>query len=223
MSKFKRSLMGRSMSPLAIMVTDGDEGSSDEGVDAAPDADAVAGADADSGQEDKGFPEGTPLSEMTVEQREAYWRHETKKQERIVKETKSEMKSLSDSLDEVRREKLSDQERAIEDAKQEGRAEADVSAHAAHLAAVAVYEFRLRGLSAEEAGDVVEVLDLSKITLDDGSLDSDRLDSLAQRGNVPPPGGSRGRGFGNLPDGPTRTNLSQQSVSERAAELRNKK
>lgn len=220
MPKFKRALLARAVSPLWRSVADDAEGS-DEGTAAAVECEGEAAAD-DGEEDDKGFPSGTAVKDMTPEQSAAYWRHETKKQERIVKETQADLKKAKDDLDEIRREKLTEQERAVEDAKQEGRTEGEASVHAANQRAFAIYELRLRGLSEEEAGEMVELLDLSKLTREDGAIDGDRLDSLAQRSTVRSPGGSRGRGFGYAPDGNRSTSLSHDAYVKRAEEIKNK-
>lgn len=228
MPKFMMRRLRKAMPLLAVMVADddndggGNEPVAEPGAEAGNDPGDEGGKDDDGG--DKGFPENTPLSDMTDVQKAAYWRHESKKQERIATEERSAKAKLQADLDEAKRQTLSDEERALADAKAQGRGEATAEARAEQLPMIALYELRLRGMSAEEAGEVVEVLDLSKLAREDGSLDSDRLDSLVQRTGARSPGGSRGREQGYPPTGNKKQVVpTREAQSKRAEEILNKK
>lgn len=76
-----------------------------------------------------GYPDGTPLAQMTLEQQNAYWKHKARKHENTAKEyrdglTADQAQSLREELDALKAEKLSDGERefnqAVTDAKQSG-------------------------------------------------------------------------------------------------------
>lgn len=214
MHKFMRAWLARPVSPFLMSVADDDASGSDN-----PPAEEEQRNDND---EVKGFPEGTALDDMTVEQRAAYWRHEAKKQERIAKETKADLKKVSDDLESTRRQNLSDEERAIEKAKDEGRAEAEASAHAASLKTFATYELRLRGMSGTDAAEMVELLDLSKLTNADGAIDGDRLDSLVAQRNNGTSGGFKMPGHGYPPPGKPKVAVTSVAARKRAAELAGK-
>ena len=72
-----------------------------------------------------GYPTSTPLTEMTVEQREAYWRHQSKKHEQTWKSvidrnlTPEQVLEMQQRLDEVNRERMSDHEKQVADARRE--------------------------------------------------------------------------------------------------------
>jgi hypothetical protein len=65
---------------------------------------------------DRGFPEGTPLEQMTVEQREAYWRFYARKHEAAARQapTAQELADLRDKAtkyDQAQRDQMTDLER----------------------------------------------------------------------------------------------------------------
>lgn len=76
-----------------------------------PNPDPPAGDKPDSGgkpggdtpPDDKGFPESTPLAQMTAEQREAYWKHQARKHEQRARERADydDLKAKAAKLDEI--------------------------------------------------------------------------------------------------------------------------
>ena len=74
-----------------------------------------------------GFPANTPVKEMTPEQQVAYWQDKARKHEDRVKafggKTPEEIAQLQTELDAARAASQSAEEKAIQDAKQEGRSE----------------------------------------------------------------------------------------------------
>lgn len=76
--------------------------------------------------DDKGFPENTPVAEMSPGQQAAYWRHQARKHEDRAKaaptaEELAELRAARDERDQLRQELMTESEKAIEAAKQEGR------------------------------------------------------------------------------------------------------
>ena len=128
-----------------------------------------------------GFPENTALAEMTVEQREAYWKHNARKHEEAEKaykalgKTPDEIKALLDAS-------KPDSEKALEAAREEGRAEARAEVN--KTIADTLVASRLKSLDKKaEDFPALEALDLTKFTNDDGSLNTDKvtavIDSIA--------------------------------------------
>lgn len=74
-----------------------------------------------------GFPANTPVKEMTPEQQVAYWQDKARKHEDRVKafggKTPEEIEQLQADLDAARAASQTAEEKAIQDAKQEGRSE----------------------------------------------------------------------------------------------------
>lgn len=78
------------------------------------------------GDTDRGYPENTPLVEMSVEQREAYWRHHARKWEDTAKARADydELKTRAEQYDALLATTQTDHERAVEEARKAGRSEA---------------------------------------------------------------------------------------------------
>lgn len=72
---------------------------------------------------DKGFPEATPIAEMTDAQQAAYWKAQSRKHESEAK-ARSDYDALKAEVEKFRAANQTDAERAIEDARNESRAAA---------------------------------------------------------------------------------------------------
>lgn len=71
---------------------------------------------------DRGYPQGTPLEQMTAEQREAYWKHHARQWETRAKE-KSDydaLKAKAEQYDQLAASQATDHERAVAAARAEG-------------------------------------------------------------------------------------------------------
>lgn len=149
---------------------------------------------------DPGFPANTPLEQMTVEQREAYWKHHARKHEDRAKQfgdlTPAQLAELrekasrADALDE---ELASDKDKAVNEAKKAAKAEAD----AAYQPRLVRTEFRaaLKGRVPDEhleqrLTSITEPLDLSKFLNDAGDVDTAKVtafvDNIAPVKGTPP-------------------------------------
>lgn len=110
--------------PPDVPGENGGTGGAGGGTGAPAGAEPPAGGDAD-----KGFPAGTPLEQMTVEQREAYWKHYARQHEQKLRDVGNvdELKRKAAAHDAAEAEKQPELERvrnaAIEDGKAQGRAE----------------------------------------------------------------------------------------------------
>jgi len=145
---------------------------------------------------DLGFPKDTPVAEMTWEQQAAYHRYHSRKHEQRSKDLRGvigdkspdELKSDMDELEELRKTKRTDAENAVEDAKRIARAEADAE-WSTKLVRTAL-EGRLAHLQDEERDDLIDTVDLSKF-LDNGDLDTEKVDRFVKRHTQPGTGTTR--------------------------------
>lgn len=74
------------------------------------------------GEQDRGYPQGTPLEQMTAEQREAYWKHHARQWENRAKERGDydSVKEKAAQYDQLIASQATEQEKAIAAARAEG-------------------------------------------------------------------------------------------------------
>lgn len=152
-----------------------------------------------------GFPANTPVSEMDVEQREAYWKHQAKVHETAWKkragdltpEKLQELRDKADRHDALERELMSDKDKAVVEAREAARAEALASVTPRLVAA----EFKAAAagrVEPDRLATILEPLDLSKF-LDGDEVDTDKVaafvDGIAPAA-APPPKGPTSAGQG---------------------------
>jgi hypothetical protein len=149
----------------------------------APKAQEPAGDPEKPAEGPHGYPEGTPVAEMTDRQAAAYWRHQSRRHEDARKSAQSELaavKPKADQYDALAEASKSEQERAVESAKTEAANTAKAEA------AVALAGQRLQGLlmargkSEDEADAIVDDVNVAKY-VKDGQVDKDALRSAADR------------------------------------------
>ncbi|MCC5781384.1 hypothetical protein CRM73_00175 [Kocuria sp. CCUG 69068] len=135
---------------------------------------------------DKGFPADTPLAEMTVEQREAYWKDKARKHESTVRSRADydDIKSKAEKWEEHERQSVPERERELQDAEKRGRDTAAQEAAAKYGPALVQATFQ--GLLAgsrkpEEIAEALDPLDLSKFLKDDLTVDTDKVKNYASR------------------------------------------
>jgi hypothetical protein len=167
--------------------TGGDQGGTDKGAD--------KGGAGDTG--DKGFPANTPVVEMTAEQQAAYYKHQATKHETRNKELLQitggkygdDLKADLTELGELRQAKMTDGEKAVDEAKRSARTETirEVGADAARAA----LEFAL-GHDDEnnDQSALIDTLDLSKLLTDDGKVDRAKVRKLVS--TIAPSGKGQG-------------------------------
>ena len=138
-----------------------------------------------------GYPTSTPLTEMTVEQREAYWRHQSKKHEQTWKSvidrnlTPEQVLEMQQRLDEVNRERMSDHEKQVADARREAAAEATAQ-FAPRLARAAVEAALARaGVPEDRIDNEIEWTDLSKFLTPKGDVDTGMVSQFAETRRAP--------------------------------------
>lgn len=151
---------------------------------------AQGGQTDDSGQTEAegepGFPAQTPLAEMSVEQREAYWKHQSRKHEATAKARSDyeELAAKAAQWDEAQRAQQTPDERAVADAVEAAKAEA----RAQVLAEVADERVRsaftgnpaARSIDPQALDKFLGRVNLSSFVGDDGAVDTDAVaDSLS--------------------------------------------
>lgn len=150
-----------------------------EGVE--KDADTGSAEGTPAAEETFDYPADTPLAEMSPKQQVEYWREKAQKHEKRAKQNvPPDYAELRRYRDEAERAKLTDTEKAIQQARDEGFAEATTKTLTA--AAVAIYRAGLtaRGVPAEELNDLVDAFNAGKF-IKDGDIDTDRISTIAAR------------------------------------------
>lgn len=166
----------------------GDAGAADadKGGDQGGDADKDKGG-SDAGADDakdRGFPANTPVAEMSAPQQAAYWQHQARKHETRATEyrqaaggkTAAEVQS---ELDTLRREKMSADERAIDDAKRQAREEA--TREYGPRSVRTAFDLLLGDMPEGERNAEIELLDLSKFLTDSGAVDTAKVRRAAEK------------------------------------------
>jgi hypothetical protein len=128
---------------------------------------------------DRGYPENTPLTDMTVEQREAYWKAMARKHEATAK-SRGDYDAIKAERDKMKSDGMSDHEKQLEQARKDAeKAGRDAAARElggkivdAHINA-AVTAGRM---TKEQAETVLDGLDRTKfIDSKTGDVDTDKL------------------------------------------------
>ena len=132
--------------------------------------------------DDKGFPDSTPVAEMTAVQQAAYWKHQSKKHEGRNQELLSitggkvgdDLKAIVTEHATLKQATLTDGEKAIETAKQQTRAEL-----AAENVRSAFDLVLPDDMPAEKKEDALAVLNLAAFLTPDGKVDTAKVKTHA--------------------------------------------
>jgi hypothetical protein len=132
--------------------------------------------------EELGFPDATPLTEMTAEQQTAYWKHKARKHEDLNKQRADydDLKARAKRADELEQASQTEQEKALQQAREEARREGENLGASRYLADAIRADLRAStGKSNEDLAPVMGVIDTSKFVKDDGDIDSEKLAEFA--------------------------------------------
>lgn len=132
--------------------------------------------------DDLGFPKDTPVVEMKPAEQAAYWQHQARKHEDRNKEwqktldgkTAAEVAAERAELAKLKLDGLSDSEKAVETAKGEGRREASLAV------APQMFDVALQHVDEDRRKVLIDSLDLSKVIKEDGTIDTDKVTSIAK-------------------------------------------
>lgn len=162
---------------------DSGDGGGDSGDGGAGSGDDKAGGSDAS----RDFPANTPVANMTPEQQAAYWRTQAQKHEGRNKDLLAitggkygdELKNVLDAGEQARRDKLSADERALEDARRTTREE--VAREYGPRSVRAAFDLLLGDMPEQDRNAEIDLLDLSKFLTSDGSVDTDKVRRLAAK------------------------------------------
>lgn len=150
--------------------------------------------------EDLGFPKETPVEQMTPEQASAYWKHQSKVQQKAREDaektanaykkfgTVDELQNAHDAAEQDRQAALSEADRTLEQAKTAAKAEGLAEGGARHLAPAItgwlVAHVKGATESIEEAtarvAGAIEFADLTKFVGENGALDAAKVQTFAK-------------------------------------------
>lgn len=179
---------GRAFYPIA-------GGSEDlDGADGGADADKDKGGDTDAdkgGGGGKGFPENTPVREMTVDQKAAYYEHQARKHEDRNKDLLKitggkygdDLRTMLDEREKLVDAQRTDAERAVAEAKKAARDE--VTREYGPKSVRAAFELLLGDIDEQERKDAIELLDLSKFLTETGDVDTAKVRKFASTITAP--------------------------------------
>jgi hypothetical protein len=159
-------------------------------------AKAKAAADAKAASDARGFPEGTPLEQMTDAQQAAYWKFHSRKHEDAVKAyagiTPDQAKQFKDRSEKLEYDLASESEKKVADAKKAAAEEARGSLLPDVVAAKVDAAAARAGVSEEDLAKALEFADTSKLLGTDGKVDTDKVKAFVA--TIKPDTGTRRTG-----------------------------
>lgn len=167
---------------------------SGSGSDDAGSSGGTGGANSGTGGDgDKGFPEGTPLEQMTVEQQRNYWKHYARHHEQRANQRADydQQKADAEKWREAQRSQMTPDQRAIEEAREAGRAEAAAAAATDQVQNLLRVALGGRGVTGEALDELVAAANPSAF-ITDGKVVADKVTSYAAR--IAPATGQTGGG-----------------------------
>lgn len=172
---------------------------------------------------DKGFPEGTPLAEMTDAQKAAYWQHYARKHEDTVKAfkgvTPQQAAELQAKVDELESKTLSADEKLLKAARQEAYKQARAEAEAEYLPQIRASQVKSIAsgiVNGDQLSAFMDLVDTSKLLGEDGHVSEERVMGYltALYGDSTPPAGPRHQNFGQYSPPPPRGKPGQAGIAE---------
>jgi len=127
--------------------------------------------------EDRGYPADTPIAEMTSEQQAAYWKHQARKHEGVVKGLGNidELKAKAARADELEQERLDDSEKALNAAREEGRQAALAEARPKLVESAFRGVAGQRHLPAQQIDTLWQGVNPQAFLTDTGEVDTDKV------------------------------------------------
>lgn len=124
-----------------------------------------------------GFPDATPVKEMTPEQQVAYWQHKARKHEGRVKEM-SDYETVKAERDALKAKHQTADEKALEDAVSAATEKARAEERGKVATRLVTAEFRAANagrIPAEKFAAVVDGIEPTKFLTADGEVDTDKV------------------------------------------------
>lgn len=127
---------------------------------------------------EKGFPDNTPVAEMTDKQAAAYWKWQSRKHEKTVKDRGDydDLKKKAAEADKLRKERETENEKTVREAREAAATEGAELAAGQRLVGLLV----ARGKTEDEADEIVEDLNLTRY-VKDGRPDKDAIAKAVDR------------------------------------------
>lgn len=147
-----------------------------------------------------GYPEATPVKDMTAEHQAAYWKHQSRKHEQAAKD-RADYEAIKAERDQLKAATLSDAEKAVEEARKDERTKAEAETAARYVNRLVDAEFKasLAGRrTPEQIATLLEGINHKNFLTDTGEVDTSKVsqhaDVLAPAGTKWPDmgGGKRG-------------------------------
>jgi hypothetical protein len=132
--------------------------------------------------DDLGFPANTRTEDMTPEQQVAYWKDKARKHERRASERADydELKTAAEELAALKRSQQTDQERALEEAREAARREGENIGAQRYLKDAVLARFqKLTGLDDDAATQAFDFVDVSRFVGDGGEINAEALKTFA--------------------------------------------
>ena len=161
----------RALMPWLLTITDeGDAG----GGNSAP------GEDQDG---PKPGPDATPVRDMTAEEQAAYWKHQARRHEERNKSMGdyAALKEKAARYDELEESLKTEQELAVERAREEGRRAASNEANEATARTLLEFALAGRGMGRDEIAEAIRPVSAAAFVTPDGRIDNDALLAYATR------------------------------------------
>jgi len=137
-----------------------------------------AAADKAAQEATNGFPADTALDQMSVEQREAYWKFQARKHENTVKSRADydQLKQAAAELAQLKAANATAEEKALENARLQGE---NIGAQRYVKAAVRG-EIRASAphLKPEQVDELLSIIDTSAVLRDDGEVDAEKVGKI---------------------------------------------
>ncbi len=130
----------------------------------------------------RGFPAETPIEQMTAEQQAAYWKFQARKHENEAKSRADydDLKAKADELAQIKAANQTDQEKALNDARDEARREGENIGAERYLKDAVMGRFQaLTGKNDDDVAKAFAHVDAHSFVTDTGDLDVDALKEFA--------------------------------------------
>src|SRR5690625_1163632 len=151
-----------------------------------------------------GYPDETPIKDMTADQQAAYWKYHAQKHERRSKE-REDYDAIKAERDRLKQSTMTDAEKQIEEAREEGKALAAQEYSDRMVDAMLRGTLKGHGLKADDIDSRLSFIDRKAFLTDNGEVDSDKVNAYLEA-NAPGEkkkeswpdtgGGNRGGGKG---------------------------
>lgn len=128
---------------------------------------------------DKGFPPATKLSDMDADQRAAYYKFQLRQTENKLGKF-ADYDALRAFKEAAEADQLSDHEKAVKAARDEGFSAAESAALTKAATAILRAGLKARGVEDKEIPDILDAFNASKF-IKDGDVETDRIAALASR------------------------------------------